>query len=332
MRNQHLQLRQLHQPLIRRICLALLAVIWLAGCARTPFVAVDEGHLPRQAELSEVPFFPQEEYQCGPAALATMLNHRGLASTPEGLVDRVYLPERQGSLQVEMVAAARAHGLLVYSLAPRMETLLAEVAAGNPVLVLQNLAFNRWPQWHFAVVVGYDLDEQIVILRSGTEARRKEGFREFQRAWFKGQRWAVLTVQPGQIPHSAELAPWLEAASDLEETGQQMAAEQAYAAAVEHWDSGLALFALANSQYQRGDGSSAEQSLRDSLRVTPDFAPGWFNLSHLLAEGNCLDEAASARACAARLSPQDSRFRTELALPLTDEGAACRPLPACPVD
>src|SRR5690606_40172617 len=88
---------------------------------------------------------------CSSDLLATMLNQRGIDTAPEQLVERVYLPERKGSLQVEMVAAARAHGLLVYPLQPKLETLLTEVAAGNPVLVLQNLAFDRWPQWHFAV-------------------------------------------------------------------------------------------------------------------------------------------------------------------------------------
>lgn len=313
-----------------RLCLALLAVVWLAGCARGPLVAVDDGNLPRQVELSEVPFFAQDEYQCGPAALATMLNHRGLSSSPEQLVDRVYLPERQGSLQVEMVAAARAHGLLVYPLATRMETLLQEVAAGNPVLVLQNLAFNRWPQWHFAVVVGYDLDEQQVILRSGTEERRHESFREFQRAWFKGQRWAVLTVEPDRIPGSAELTPWMEAASDLEETGQQQAARRAYAAAAERWESGLAWFALANNQYQQGDRSAAEQALRRSVRLEPQFAAGWFNLSHVLAERDCPAEASQARACAVTLNPENPRFSGPLAAPVAGQADRCQPPPECP--
>src|SRR3546814_2318796 len=34
--------------------------------------------LPRQVELSEVPFFPQEDYYCGPAALATVLAWGGV--------------------------------------------------------------------------------------------------------------------------------------------------------------------------------------------------------------------------------------------------------------
>ena len=77
--------------------------------------------LPEKVELTQVPFFPQEEYQCGPAALATALASFGVKVTPEELVPQVYIPERKGSLQVEMLAAARRHGLVSYQLAPRLK-------------------------------------------------------------------------------------------------------------------------------------------------------------------------------------------------------------------
>ena len=65
----------------------------------------------------------------------------GVKVTPEELVPQVYLPERKGSLQVEMLAAARRHGMVSYQLAPRFEDVLREIAAGTPVVVLQNLGF-----------------------------------------------------------------------------------------------------------------------------------------------------------------------------------------------
>ncbi len=99
--------------------------------------------LPHTVELTQVPFFPQEEYQCGPAALATTLASFGVKVTPEQLVPQVYIPERKGSLQVEMLAAARRHGLVSYQIAPRFEDLLRELAAGHPVIVLQKLGNRR---------------------------------------------------------------------------------------------------------------------------------------------------------------------------------------------
>ncbi len=306
----------------------LLAVALLGACARTPIVPVGVAGLPAQAELTEVPFFPQEDYQCGPAALATVLTQRGIDTSPDQLVDRVYLPGRQGSLQVEMVATARAHNLLVYPLEPRLEAILSEVAAGNPVLVLQNLAFDRWPQWHFAVVVGYDLNSQTLVLRSGTTRRWTGTFSQFERSWAKGQRWAVVTVEPDKLPDTAKETVWLQAASDLEQTGRHEAALQAYETATDHWSSGLSWFALANARYSQGDKREAEYALRNSVQHDASFAPGWFNLAQVLSERGCASQASSARACAIKLAPDDGRFRKDLPRTLV-KTAACEKLPAC---
>jgi hypothetical protein len=64
---------------------AALVLVWLiAGCAsRGPILAnsLDRAGVPANVDLVDVPFFPQEEYQCGPAALATVLSYSGLALT-----------------------------------------------------------------------------------------------------------------------------------------------------------------------------------------------------------------------------------------------------------
>ncbi|WP_407291052.1 PA2778 family cysteine peptidase [Stutzerimonas zhaodongensis] len=315
--------------MIRRLAL-LVAIVLLGACAQAPIVPVGVEGLPERVELQEVNFFPQQDYQCGPAALATMLTHRGIDTSPEQLVERVYLPQRRGSLQVEMVAAARSHDLLVYPLDRRLEAVLSEVAAGNPVLVLQNLAFDRWPQWHFAVVVGYDLTDQTLVLRSGTTRRWIATFRQFERSWAKGDRWAVVTVAPDSLPSTARETVWINAASDLEQTGRQGAALRAYEAAAEHWSSGLSWFALANAQYAQGDKQAAQRALSTSVQQDGSFAAGWFNLSQVLAEQGCHAQASAARNCALRLAPNDERFQA--ALPSAGEGTAkCEAPPACPV-
>jgi hypothetical protein len=120
--------------------------IWLTGCA-TPQV----GQLAQQwpsdlsqlALLTSVPFFPQEDHECGPAALAMVLRSAGLPVEPEQLVSQVYVPGRQGTLQTELLVSARRHGLPAYVLQPEVAAVLREVAAGHPVLVFQNLGLGR---------------------------------------------------------------------------------------------------------------------------------------------------------------------------------------------
>ena len=314
--------------MIRRLTL-LVAIVLLGACARTPIVPVGTAGLPERVELSRVPFYPQEDYQCGPAALATMLTYRGIDTDPERLVNRVYIPQRKGSLQVEMVAAARAHDLLVYPLEGRLEAILSEVAAGNPVLVLQNLAFDRWPQWHFAVVVGYDLADQTLVLRSGTTRRWTGSFRQFERSWAKGSRWAVVTVAPDQLPRTVKETVWLRAASDLEQTGRQASALRAYETAAQHWSSGLSWFALANAHYAQGDKRAAERALRTSVQRDGAFAASWFNLSQVLAERGCQAQSLAAQACARQLAPEDKRFQAHLPS-ASVKADACEAPPACP--
>ncbi|MDH4561936.1 PA2778 family cysteine peptidase [Pseudomonas sp. BN411] len=312
-----------------RLWLAVL-VLALTGCAgQQPMLTPQSDRLPQRVELTQTPFYPQEIYQCGPAALATLLVQRGVKTSPEELTPKVYLPAREGSLKLELVAAARQYGMLVYPLEPNLDALLAQVAAGNPVLVMQNLGLDWLPRWHFAVVVGYDRGKDELVLRSGTEKRWVTDLRSFDRTWQRAERWAVVTLPTDKLPAEAQLEPWIKAASDLEQTAQRPAAERAYRTAAEHWSKEpLPLFALANARYAEGDRDGAEAALRESLKRKPDYALGWFNLSEVLNEKGCVAQAGQARACARQLAPNDPRLAAPLGAASVGKGQ-CRVLPVC---
>ena len=279
----------------RRGGFALIVLALLPGCAsRTQLIApeVDAGRLPVAVELGDTPFYPQSDYQCGPAALATILGVAGVDVSPDELVGKVYIPERRGSLQVELLAAARGLGRLSYVIDPDLPSLLAEVSSGRPVLVLQNLGPGFAPVWHYAVVIGYDARTETISLRSGTTERQLMNAAAFDRTWADGERWAFVVLRPGELPVGADRVRYLRAATALERAGRREEAMTALRTAVEQWPlSASTHFALGNASYANADLLQAERSYRSALEVEPGDIAAMNNLSRLLLEQNRCDEA-----------------------------------------
>lgn len=262
-------------------------------------------------ELSGVPFFPQEQYQCGPAAVATLLNWAGQTVTPEALVEQIYIAEREGSLQVELQVAARRHGLLAYAKPLDFTGLLQQLQEGVPVLVLQNLGLPWSPTWHYAVVVGYQADEEQVLLRSGATRLQQMPLRDFARTWHYADYWALTVHQPGQIPIGAQATPYLRAAVGLERAQRIKEAQAAYRAATAQWpEQDLAWMGLGNAYYQLQDYPGAEQAYRQALSLTPEHPAPAHNLAWaLIRQGREAEALAYAEQAA---SEGESSYQSAL--------------------
>lgn len=276
--------------------LATLAVL-LGGCATQTAVLLQRApeDLPFGVELTATPFFPQERYQCGPAALATTLNAAGIAVTPEELVPQVYVPAREGSLQTEMLAAGRRNGAFTMTIPPRLDALLTEVAAGNPVLVLQNLSLPWFPVWHYAVVVGYSLDRGEIVLRSGTMERMVMSLSTFEHTWLRSESWGIVTLPPGRLPRSAEEEPVVAAAVAFEQAKGATAARPVYAAASQRWPHNVALLlGLGSSAHADGDVAAAVEAFKRAVALQPDSAPALNDLAFALNAMGRRDEARTA--------------------------------------
>lgn len=284
----------------RRLTAAGIFLLGLGGCA-TPQLQglIERGSpgLPQRAELGAVPFHAQEDFQCGPAALAMVFGAAGKPIEPDALSSQVYLPSRKGSLQVEMLAATRRNGLVAIELKPSLSGVLSEIAAGNPVIVLQNLAFDWYPVWHYAVAIGYDLSEGSVTLRSGQERRSEIPMGTFERTWARGGSWAMLALPPGRMPASLSDTDYLGAVARLERAGSVDAAQAAYKHALQRWPGNLvALVGLGNTAYRLGDLEGAEQAFRRATLDHPFSAAAHNNLAQTLMEFGRDDEAlAEAR-------------------------------------
>lgn len=276
------------------VCVLLLG---LAGCATPQVSQLDQrwpANLPAVVQINDVPFFPQEQYHCGPAALAMVAQTAGVPVLPDDLIDQVYLPGRQGSLQVEMLAASRRQGLLAYPLAPQLEDLLREVAGGNPVLVLQNLAFSFSPLWHYAVVIGFDRERNTILLHSGVTERLEMSLFTFERIWARGDYWSMVALQPSRLPVTAEPEAYTVAAAALERV-KPAAAQTAYATALTAWPGQrAAMLGAGNTAYAQGQLERAAAAYQAAARQHADFADAWNNLAQVRFEQGRFKEAAAA--------------------------------------
>ena len=306
-----------------RLCM-LAFLCLLNACAATGVRQVTlNQQLPRQAELTNTPFFPQEEYQCGPAALATALKAVDIQVTPEQLKPEVYIPSRQGSLQIEMLAAARRHGALAVVIPAQLEAVLQEVAAGNVVVVMQNLGLSWVPSWHYAVVVGYDLNREHVWLRSGTYPRFEMTLSTFERTWARSEHWAFVALPAGKLPASATSDDVAKALVAYEKNATLQQRRTAYQAAVQRWPTHLVLLmGLGNSAYQAKDFEAAANAFQRAVEVHPDAAAAYNNLANVLLAQNKLTKAKQTVQLGLSKVKQDQVLRRQLQQTLDEINAS----------
>ncbi len=269
--------------------------------------------LPEQRELTEVPFYPQERYQCGPASLATTLQYSGVDVTPEDLKSQVYVPEREGAFQVEMLAATRSQGRLALVLEPKLEALLRTLDAGWPVLVLQNLGTNWYPKWHYAVAVGYDLAAGELILRSGVTRRRITDLSVFERTWERGDHWAAVTFRPGELP-PARPGDYFQAVAAFERGATSRAAGNAWQTGVRQWpEDARLLMGWGNHLYRQDQRLQAAAQYSKVISLFPDYGPALNNLAQIMLEEDDYRRAVElARRAVAAGGPQTRIYRQTL--------------------
>ncbi|MDH3964083.1 MAG: PA2778 family cysteine peptidase [Deltaproteobacteria bacterium] len=269
--------------------------------------------LPIRHELDTVPFYPQEAYQCGPASLAMTLTWSGIQVDPEAITPEVFTPSLKGSLQSAMISTARRRGRVAYPISG-VEEMLEEVAAGHPVIILQNLGLAWYPVWHYAVVVGYDLEQGIVLLHSGVTSQKRLSQRVFNNTWARGDYWGLLVLPPSRLPATATEHNYVSAVLGLEKAQQWLAAIEGYNTALARWSSSLsARMGLGNSYYALGDLESAEAAFREATRQFPTNGMAFNNLAQVLWEQGKQQEALEAASRAVNLGgPLVEEYRRTL--------------------
>jgi tetratricopeptide (TPR) repeat protein len=239
--------------------------------------------LPDTHEIHNVTFVQQNAAFCGPATLSMAMAWAGETASPEQLANEVYTSSMRGSFQEDLISSARRHGLVAVPISS-LDQLLKEVAADHPVIVLENLSIRMFPRWHYALVLGYDLKKQDVIMHTGKEAYYRWDMRKFERSWMLGDYWGLVVLPAGTLAVSGSEKDHLEATAGLEQAERYLEAEKTYRKILEKWpDSLVSLIALGNMAYSQGKNAEAVSWLKRAVKTHPESEEAKYNLR--IAEG-----------------------------------------------
>lgn len=143
-----------------RLLLLLTLLTPAGGCSPFRASALPEG---RALQALDVPFRAQQSRDdCGPAALASLLAHRGRELPVAEITRVVYSPALRGSLLPDLENYARSQGFATRSGRGEPDLLRRQLAAGRPLLIPVQSGFGPLSRPHYLVVYGQDADGFLV--------------------------------------------------------------------------------------------------------------------------------------------------------------------------
>ncbi len=170
---------------------ALLLLLAPAFCS-TASVQPDAGTV----VIADVPFFSQEAYQCGPTALAIVMDYwyaktgAGKSVTPEEIAQAIYSPSARGVLGIDLEVYAQKHGFTTEQYPGGIDDLKNRIDRGTPPIIFVDYGFLSYEVNHFMVVTGYTKDG--VIVHSGRLRNRNIPAGQLEKIWRKNRYWTLL--------------------------------------------------------------------------------------------------------------------------------------------
>lgn len=198
--------------------------------------------LPAEVVLPWTPVRALLPDYCGPAALTNVLRHWGHPADQATIGRAVFDNRRRGTLAGDLILAARQAGFEATSRRGSRNELRRWLAAGFPVIVLQDLS-ARDRRGHFRIVVGYsDAKRKFLVCDCTESSLCSLDYEQFDDLWFHFDNWCLLVAPPEKATGSFPTNP---------------------DGAVLHLD-------LAHAYLRRGDREAAVRHLREVVRLAPE--------------------------------------------------------------
>jgi ABC-type bacteriocin/lantibiotic exporter with double-glycine peptidase domain len=140
--------------------------------------------------IQNVPFHPQEEFQCGPASLAGVLNHWNIKVSPDEIASEIYSKSVKGTLNIDMGLYVERRGLKARQYHGSLEDIKRKIDSGYPLIVLVDEGFLVYQKNHFMVVIGYG--GEGILSNSGREKHKFIPVKKFLKSWERTKFWTLL--------------------------------------------------------------------------------------------------------------------------------------------
>jgi len=145
--------------------------------------------------IEGVPFFPQNEYMCGPASMASVVGYWGLHEEMKDVAKEVYQEKLSGTLPIDLLIYAKDKGFEASYYKGSLDDLREKVSKKTPLILFLNLGYDFYPVGHYIVVTGYSDRFKAVVAHSGTESEQVFTYDDLLSVWGKTD-FSTLLITP----------------------------------------------------------------------------------------------------------------------------------------
>ncbi len=145
--------------------------------------------------IEGVPFYPQNEYMCGPSSLASVIGYWGVRTDMKDVAKEVYEEKLKGTLPIDLLIYAKEKGFDAAYYKGGIEDLKEKISDKTPLILFLNLGYDFYPVGHYIVVTGYSDKYGAIVAHSGMESEAVFTYDELLRDWGKTD-FSTLLLKP----------------------------------------------------------------------------------------------------------------------------------------
>lgn len=166
---------------------------------------VSTSDAPASCKIEGVARTKQLTNYCGPACLTSVLRHYGSQLTQEDIGKETYDPSLNATNGADMLYFARERGFSAYSWNSSLSDVKRKIAAGVPVIVLQQNSLSD-KSGHYRVLTGYnDAKSKFSVMDPYYDDITEMSYAQCERLWGTMGHWALAVIPASKDTFHDEL-------------------------------------------------------------------------------------------------------------------------------